>query len=626
MLRPRVHAKASACDRQRAQDFYKAKAFAAVDAGHALARQKAVELLPFRLRRDLLRDWASASAGGPAQWNEATRTLNKRARWVKGSAAAIGARATVERIEGRDNLNAHSSDASVKAWARRRAGECGALVGGLGEGEAFCAAREYASRWSVGEVGLRLPAEPAEGRPLWPYVARLTCARWWRRAARVMLGRGVEAAEIERGAVHRHAGVYVSDRNAERGLLAQKRNAQLLLEMDAENELGERVNLAKLAKGGVSNPWVRFSEMMVTIKGLELIAKEDCWAGRFVTWTLPSAYHARLSESGAANPNYAGHRPRDGQAKLQSLWARFRARVSHWGVRMFGLRVAEPHHDGTPHWHLMLWIQPQHAQAVCDLLRALALEEAPDEPGADRVRCKVEEIDGRGAAGYLAKYVSKMTTGAGVGEVSERCADGERRSVQKGKPSQAAQRARWWASLHGIRQFNFFGIPPRGLWREMRRIREPVTASQIPMATPAQLELFERARAAADVSDYAAHARAVGGVAVPRVLRPLVLLKRDASAPSAYGDESAPRTIGVRFAWSQLVGVVTRAHEWTLRPARSVQLQGHEIGPWTRVNNYTHGARPDPVPDPFPDPRTDPVPDWWGSWFPDEGQNGEKGA
>lgn len=618
-VKVRAHATASACDLQRVRDFERARAFANVDAGHAAERAAAVKALPFKIRRDLLRDWASQSVGGPAQWNAATRKLNESARYIKDHAAELGADASVARIAGRDDLHAWSSDESLKAWARRRAGECGAIVGDMGEAEAFCAAREYASRWHVGESRLRLPREPGDGESLAPFVARLTCAKWWRRAARVMLARGVETAEIDRGGVHRRAGVYISDRNAERCQLAAKRNAQLLLDMDAENELGERINLAELAKGSISNPWVRFSEMMVTIKGLEAVARDGGYAGRFVTWTLPSAYHARLSESGEPNPNYAGHRPRDGQAHLCGLWARMRARLNRWRVRAFGLRVAEPHHDGTPHWHLMLWVQPQHAERVCSALRALALEESPDEPGADRVRCKIEEIDERGAAGYLAKYVSKMTVGAGIKDVTERCADGEVRAVQQGQPSRAAQRARWWASLHGIRQFQFYGIPPRGLWRELRRLREPLTADAMPGATPAQLELFERVRATADVGDYAGHVHALGGIEVPADLLPVRLLKREVIEPNAYGEARPDQIFGLHMPASIRARVVTREHVWTLKPARSaVESEGLESGPWTRVNNCTGRLPPDPFPDPGPDSGTDSPPAWWGDGFPGE--------
>lgn len=599
------------------------RAAANINAKHAHARRKALAALPFKLRQSLAADWATRSVGGVFQWNQATRELHQHARYITNAARAVAPVAEAARIASRDQLAAWSSDISVRAWAKRRAGECAALVADFPSATAAAVtAAEFAAAQSFNGVAIRLPKEPKNERQVMPYLARLTCPRWWRRAARVMLGRGIEGAAIDEGRVHRQAGVYLSDRNADRGAEAQKRNAQLLLDMDAENELGERVNLAELAKGSISNPWVRFSEMMVTIKGLEALAKAAGLAGRFVTWTLPSRYHARLSASCEPNPAYDGSRPRDGQAALRELWARFRARVQAWGVRVFGLRVAEPHHDGTPHWHLMLWIQPGEVDRAVEALRELALEESPNEPGAAQHRCKVEVIDERGAAGYLAKYVSKMTVAAGVGDVTERGADGQVRAVQKGQPSKAAQRARWWASLHGIRQFQFFGIPPRGVWRECRRVREPITADVMPGATADQLDLFERVRATADASDYAGHVDALGGIGTPRDLIAVQLLKREAEGLNAYGEERPLQVFGLCMPDAIRARIVTREHVWALKPARPVEsFQGLDARPWTRVNNCKPGdaetrQESRPVPDCPPDRVPDPRPDWWDAWFP----------
>ena len=98
------------------------------------------------------------------------------------------------------------------------------------------------------------------------------------------------------------------------------------------------------------------------------------------------------------------------------------------------------------------------------------LRDAGDEPGASSKRVLVMKIDysrGTGAS-YLAKYISKNIDGYGIDRDFEAPADV--------KASDAAVRVETWASTWGIRQFQFFGAAPIGVWRELRRLREETEA------------------------------------------------------------------------------------------------------------------------------------------------------
>ena len=96
------------------------------------------------------------------------------------------------------------------------------------------------------------------------------------------------------------------------------------------------------------------------------------------------------------------------------------------------------------------------------MVRAYALCESPNEPGAQEHRFKVERIDpNKGSAvGYVAKYVSKSIDGEGVGLDLETGAAG----------TTAASRIVAWARLWGVRQFQFFGVPAITPTRELYRL------------------------------------------------------------------------------------------------------------------------------------------------------------
>lgn len=428
--------------------------------------------------------------------------------------------------------------------------------------------------------------------------ARLDDPLWWRRQLRKMWSRSSEESLRKLGAVRKGGDVYCSDSAVRLRDAQQRRMQRFLQNCVAVNELGESLSLEQLAEHSLSNPTLRRGELMARIKGFEKIAQRLGWEGLFITLTAPSAFHPQRF-SGGANPRYSGATVREAQRWLCTSWARARAKLEREGIRYFGVRVAEPHHDGTPHWHMLLFVPAAARKSLTKTIVAGWLKEYGDEPGAYAKRVEVKRIDARlgSATGYLAKYIAKNLDGAGA----IRHAQGVETGVGAGKNpghgldvSQAFSRVLGWASVHGIRQFQQLGGPPVGLYRESRRLRDVVGDVEV-----------ERARGYADRGDWHGFCLATGyrfhrdsaDRQLDRLWRAEQRRRRKAGLPrrrriktdlrmvyaetgrrNRYGELVGSQIIGLKWSAAELF---TRPHSWKVQ-ARHVTTDG------TVQNNSDH--------------------------------------
>ncbi len=401
--------------------------------------------------------------------------------------------------------------------------------------------------------------EPPGGRGMTPQGerARLNDPRWWRRQVRKTHARTAEAAEIKLGVVHARREMYASNDAVARRRSQKRRNRAMLEAAQAVNELGEGFTLAELADKSVSNPKIRRGELMMRIAGFERCAKDAGHAGEFVTVTCPSRMHARLrggkksKRGGLKNPRYDGTTPREAQDYLCKVWSRIRAALGRAEIRPYGVRVAEPHHDGTPHWHILAFLDQEKINTWREIIARYALEDSPHEHGARKHRAKFVAIDwAKGsAAGYVAKYIAKNIDAFAVGRVDEDLT-GQR------NPAECAERVDAWASTWGIRQFQQIGGPPVTIWRELRRLPDGAPAG-----------VLGDAFLAADNGLWQNYVYAMGGPTAKRAEYPITLDKRaphDADGcikMNRYGEPAADQVKGLR---AGSVVMPTRIHEWQI--------------------------------------------------------------
>ena len=154
---------------------------------------------------------------------------------------------------------------------------------------------------------------------------------------------------------------------------------------------------------------------------------------------------------------------KEAQAYLKQDMDSDTGKAARMGLHVYGFRVAEPQHDGTPHWHLLFFMPEENVKQVGSVIRDYAMREDGDEPGAAKHRYKEERMDDQRIQlpSYIAKYISKNIDGFGLD-----C------DIDGGEPKSAAERVRVWARTWGIRQFQQIGGPPVTVWRELRRMGE----------------------------------------------------------------------------------------------------------------------------------------------------------
>ena len=402
-------------------------------------------------------------------------------------------------------------------------------------------------------VGLPFPTAQDDESAL----ARLACPLWWSRALRKQQDRQQEQLAVQVGLVRKNQQPYVSTALLARIQARHQASLEILANYEAVSNEGDTLNLLDVLKKSVANPAVRRAELMVRMRGFEDYASEQGHVAMFYTLTTPSKYH-RYSGEGL-NPKYEHATPRQAQAYLVKIWSQIRAKLKREGMNVYGFRVAEPHHDGTPHWHILLFMQPEHQLAVTATLKHYAFLEDGQEAGAAEHRFEALVIDSqRGSAtGYIAKYISKNIDGFGMDSDSEAGVEADN----------SAQRVRAWSSVWGIRQFQQIGGAAVGVWRELRRMEHAVEG------------LLEQARLAADSGQWANYLKVQGGATLERKCQPIQLwsiesvdMTTGALKASRYG-ETVKRTKGL-----DCVGAITitRTKEWTIQPKAAAAGESDE--------------------------------------------------
>ncbi|MGM3174751.1 replication endonuclease [Dickeya lacustris] len=446
--------------------------------------------------------------------------------------------------------------------------------------------------------GLVIGDEQARHR-IYSAILRITSPEWWERKLWRLRCEWRENQFRAIGVVHKKRMPYVSLDALNLWQEQRRKNREYFKAHELVDEDGNVASLESMVYASISNPVIRRHELMTRMAGVEMVAIARGDEGVFLTITCPSRYHANI-QNGHQNPKWDHASPRQGQRYLCRTWAKAMSKLNRRGLRPYGFRVAEPHHDATPHWHVLLFMPPADRKAITDILREYFIAEDRAELGRNTgARFKAKKLDPRkgSATAYVAKYISKNIDGYAL--------DGELDN-ETGKPlRETAKFAMAWASQHNIRQFQPFGLPPVTVWRELRRLANQLTAAQKENGTfkrgAAQLAdpAMDAVLASADAGCFATYIEKQGGVLIPRERYTVRIAYEDADEQNTYG-ETPEKIFGV---FSPRMGAIsricTRLIKWKIRKKQAID-DGASIGTgsgvavtsptgdaWSSVNNST---------------------------------------
>ncbi|EFJ1631313.1 replication endonuclease [Escherichia coli] len=446
-------------------------------------------------------------------------------------------------------------------------------------------------------------------------VMRLSCATWWNSQLRHL--RDIWREELLRaaGLVSRKTSVYISHEALLDWREKRQRTRDFLKAWDIENEEGERFSLEDIYWAGLSNPRNRRNEMMTCARGMEQVAEARGDVAFFVTVTAPSRFHS-VNDDGSLNPKYCGATVRDASDYLvYRFFAAVRRTIDKAGLGWYGVRTVEPHHDGTPHWHMLVFTSQENEARITEIMRNAAIREDRAELGDDiSPRFKCEKIDPTKGTptSYIATYIGKnLDASAFMGN-----------DPKTGKPyvdkesgktmAETVENAIGWAGLHRIHQFQFFGIPPRQVWRELRRLAGQMARNP---AAPQRLDHddIDAILAAADVGCFATYITRQGGVLIPRNTYLVRTAYETAEEANDYG-EFPQRIYGVRApSLGERYTICTHPDTWKLvrrKPENEDRTdEGFDVecgfaAPWTRGNNCPHDEKTDTGEGKTPPPET----------------------
>ena len=227
------------------------------------------------------------------------------------------------------------------------------------------------------------------------------------------------------------------------------------------------------------------AELFAYIHGLDQIAKEDGLKGLFVVLTAPPKFHA-MPRSGDSS-KWDGSQPIDAHKFLLKKWKQIKDELRHdYEILLAGYRGPEAHDDATTHHNHCVFAKPEQIGIVREIIKK-------HFNWSDRAAV-ISPLDEKKGGIYALFYSLKFAFS----------------DMKTDTPATAASRS--WYSTNGIRKSQFYGVPARSTYRELRKLSDSPDPSNA---------LASSQWRAARSGNAALYIRLQGGLNIKQASRPL---------------------------------------------------------------------------------------------------------
>ena len=295
-------------------------------------------------------------------------------------------------------------------------------------------------------------------------IIKMVKVGWWKAALKKQDRLLCEHERRCAGIVSRNKSAYAS---------VNARSMQVAYELSLEQYLkskrmvnestGEVVTMWDIAQHTNFNAVVKLAETTKRLDGMQDQAEREGLVAKFLTITCPSKFH-RFSKDRFNQKFDESLTSKDAKKHLSKVVKDAHKRLSNAGIPVIGMRVLEPHHDGTPHLHAVVWATPDNIEEVVNAYKVEALAVDGGERGAAENRFDCKDMVNGGAVGYLMKYLTKN-----LNQESDLVDDQTGKQYSESNVGISA-----WVRLNSIVQFAFWGDCGIGVFRQLYKVGDDV--------------------------------------------------------------------------------------------------------------------------------------------------------